>query len=125
MAARTGDATDTFVGQQIRIARQASGMSQTELGNAIGVTFQQVQKYEKGTNRVAPGRLQKLADRLGQPVTYFFPEKGGDSNSAARDMLYDMHGFNIARDFARVPEKHRKSVANAFATIVECVAGPA
>lgn len=126
MSKRTGDAVDVHVGKQLRVARHLKGMSQTDLANSVGLTFQQIQKYEKGTNRVAPGRLQKMADKLNQPVTFFFPDdKVRAAGDTGVDMLADLHGFNIARDFARVPEKHRKSVANAFATIVECVAGPA
>ncbi|HXZ07330.1 MAG TPA: helix-turn-helix transcriptional regulator [Paraburkholderia sp.] len=63
---------DVEVGQRIRARRMAKGMSQTELGNLLGVTFQQVQKYERGASRVSAGRLPSLALRVA--VSYFFDE---------------------------------------------------
>src|SRR5215471_5405182 len=72
MATRKPDPVDIEVGQRIKIQRLAAGLSQTELGESIGVTFQQVQKYEKGTNRVGAGRLTKIAQVFGIPVSAFF-----------------------------------------------------
>ena len=63
---------DTYVGQRIRDKRNERGMSQTEVANALGVTFQQVQKYERGTNRVGASRLFDLSRILSVPVQYFF-----------------------------------------------------
>ena len=63
---------DTHVGQRIRDKRNELGMSQTEVANALGVTFQQVQKYERGTNRVGASRLFDLSRILSVPVQYFF-----------------------------------------------------
>jgi transcriptional regulator with XRE-family HTH domain len=63
---------DLLVGTNIRIHRQAAGISQIDLGKHLGVTFQQVQKYEKGTNRVGAGRLLTLATVLKVPVTAFY-----------------------------------------------------
>lgn len=63
---------DTYVGQRIRDKRNERGMSQTEVANAIGVTFQQVQKYERGTNRVGASRLFDLSRILSVPIQYFF-----------------------------------------------------
>lgn len=64
--------TDKHVGAQIRIRRLMVGMSQTTLGDAVGVTFQQIQKYEKGTNRVSASRIQQFAKVLDVPMTFFF-----------------------------------------------------
>jgi transcriptional regulator with XRE-family HTH domain len=66
---------DLEIGQKIRAARVAKDMSQTALANGLGVTFQQVQKYERGTNRVSVGRLQKIADMLDTPITFFYGTK--------------------------------------------------
>ncbi|OCJ11476.1 transcriptional regulator [Rhizobium sp. AC44/96] len=63
---------DVNVGQRIRLRRQILGMSQTTLGDALGITFQQVQKYEKGTNRVGASRLSHIASILSVPVSHFF-----------------------------------------------------
>jgi len=64
--------TDQYVGSHIRMRRMMLGMSQTTLGDAAGVTFQQVQKYEKGINRVSASRIQQFAKILGVPLPYFF-----------------------------------------------------
>ena len=65
---------DIHVGSRIRMRRTMLGMSQEKLGEALGITFQQVQKYEKGTNRVGASRLQAVAGILGAPISYFFDE---------------------------------------------------
>lgn len=72
MTAKKPDPIDVEVGQRIRIERLQSGLSQTSLADQLGVTFQQVQKYEKGVNRVGAGRLTKIAKVLGVPVSTFF-----------------------------------------------------
>ena len=73
MMTRKGpDAIDQIVGRNIRIYRLQKRLSQTELADELGLTFQQVQKYEKGTNRVGSGRLLKIAMFLGVPVTALF-----------------------------------------------------
>jgi transcriptional regulator with XRE-family HTH domain len=63
---------DKHVGSRVRMRRMMLGMSQEKLGDALGLTFQQVQKYEKGTNRMGASRLQHVADILQVPVTFFF-----------------------------------------------------
>lgn len=63
---------DVLVGKRIRARRHAMGISQTELGDAIGVKFQQIQKYETGANRVSASRLWAVAEKLGVDVVYFF-----------------------------------------------------
>jgi transcriptional regulator with XRE-family HTH domain len=77
MARRGPDAVDKLVGRNIRVLRLAKGLSQTELADELGVTFQQVQKYEKGTNRVGSGRLLKISAILGVKITDFFEEPIG------------------------------------------------
>lgn len=70
----TPNAVDKHVGARIKELRHTAGMSQTELGNAMGVTFQQVQKIEKGINRIAAGRLYLAAKKLGVPISDLFPD---------------------------------------------------
>jgi transcriptional regulator with XRE-family HTH domain len=72
MSVKKPDPVDIEVGQRIRIQRMAIGLSQTTLADQLGVTFQQVQKYEKGVNRVGAGRLTKIAKVLGVPIGNFF-----------------------------------------------------
>ena len=71
---------DFEVGRRVRLERLKAGLSQTALAEQIGVTFQQVQKYEKGTNRVAPGRLSQIARILNVPVSSFFEDEAKQSN---------------------------------------------
>ena len=66
------DPVDVYVGQRIKARRKMLGLTQTELGNALGVTFQQVQKYERGTNRVGSSRLFCISRTLNVTVGYFF-----------------------------------------------------
>jgi transcriptional regulator with XRE-family HTH domain len=74
---RRAGAEDIEIGRKIRALRLERGLSQTSLAEGIGLTFQQVQKYEKGTNRVSAGRLQRIADLLSIPVTFFYDGVGG------------------------------------------------
>jgi transcriptional regulator with XRE-family HTH domain len=76
---RRSDYRDSEVGRRVRTQRLTKGMSQTELGAKIGVTFQQVQKYENGVNRIGAGRLSRIAEVLEVPVTYFFPDDAAGS----------------------------------------------
>jgi transcriptional regulator with XRE-family HTH domain len=69
---KSGNPIDKHVGARVRTRRMMLKMSQTTLGEALGVTFQQVQKYEKGTNRIGAGRLQEIAGILQVPIQYFF-----------------------------------------------------
>ncbi|MCI2399295.1 helix-turn-helix transcriptional regulator [Aliiroseovarius subalbicans] len=73
---------DKHVGQAVRLARQISGLSQSELGAAIGVRFQQVQKYETGANRISSSKLWDIANTLGAPVSDFFPDSTKPLNGA-------------------------------------------
>ena len=68
---------DTHVGSRIRLRRNMLGMSQEKLGESLGITFQQIQKYEKGTNRVGASRLQAIANILDVPVSFFFDDAPG------------------------------------------------
>lgn len=72
MADKVPDPIDAHVGNRIRTRRMALGMSQEKLGDRLGLSFQQVQKYEKGTNRVGASRLQAICAILQVPVSYFF-----------------------------------------------------
>ena len=74
------DPVDIHVGQRVRVRRKMLGLSQTQLGKELGVTFQQVQKYERGTNRIGSSRLFRIATALDVPVSYFF--EGAESEMA-------------------------------------------
>ena len=72
MAKKAPNPTDKHVGARVRMRRMMLGMSQEKLGDALGLTFQQVQKYEKGANRIGASRLQQIAHILQVPVSFFF-----------------------------------------------------
>ncbi|WP_022696778.1 helix-turn-helix domain-containing protein [Euryhalocaulis caribicus] len=74
---------DALIGARVRLARQLCGLSQSELGDRLNVSFQQVQKYESGANRVAAQRLYEIAQVVGKPITYFYPaDNAADADEA-------------------------------------------
>ena len=73
---------DVHVGRKIRLQRMLRKISQTDLGDAVGITFQQIQKYEKGANRVSASRLQQFADVLHVPISFFFEGQTEEVTSA-------------------------------------------
>jgi len=105
---RRSDARDNEVGRRVRTQRLTKGLSQTELGEKIGVTFQQVQKYEKGTNRIGAGRLSRIAEVLEVPVTYFFPSEDEPAIPGASDeispfaLLSTSGAIQLVRAYARI-----------------------
>jgi len=112
MVAKVPHATDRHVGGRIRMRRMLAGVSQEKLGGALGVTFQQVQKYEKGTNRVSASRLQQIAKMLDVPVSFFFegaPEQDRaltqlDPNAAdsVSTFLATSEGVQLTKAFTRI-----------------------
>ncbi len=80
---------DIHVGQRIRLRRTLLGMSQEKLGEALGLTFQQVQKYERGANRVGSSRLFQLSRVLDVPVSYFFEEMSAETTARAKAVNTD------------------------------------
>lgn len=88
------DPVDVHVGARIRMRRLLLGMNQETLANALGLTFQQVQKYEGGANRVSASRLSAMAEILGVPISYFFSEmapENGAADPADRERRERMH----------------------------------
>nr|WP_064246376.1 helix-turn-helix transcriptional regulator [Rhizobium leguminosarum]OAP95781.1 Cro/Cl family transcriptional regulator [Rhizobium leguminosarum] len=78
MNVKTANAIDSYVGARIRMRRQLLGMSQERLGEQIGLTFQQVQKYEKGINRIGASRLQRIAEVLQTSPSFFFEQENSE-----------------------------------------------
>ena len=123
MTKRDPNFVDRHVGNRMRMRRLLIGMSQEKLGEMLGITFQQVQKYEKGSNRVSASRLYQVAKVLSVPVQYFFDELQGDSSgpgfaeSRGADLisgaLQSPEGVQLARIFSATtdPEK-RKLIIN-------------
>ncbi len=106
---------DRHVGSRVRMRRMMLGMSQEKLGDALGLTFQQVQKYEKGTNRIGASRLQQISNSLQVPVSFFFdgaPELPGEkrpdgmaeapSPAYVSDFLATSDGLALTKAFMRI-----------------------
>ena len=118
MSKKSPDPTDMYVGMRIKLARVMANMSQTDLGEHIGVTFQQVQKYESGKNRVGAGRLEKIADLLKQPIPWFYgdTEERRRGAFAARQadilqtMLTTTGGVALAEAYVAIPQGMRDVV---------------
>ena len=103
--------TDIYVGSRVRLRRKMLGLSQEKLGDKLGITFQQIQKYEKGTNRVGASRLQAMASALEVPIAYFFPDStpgadgvGMQEEGAAymMDLMSSAEGLELSRAFVRI-----------------------
>ena len=116
MAKKAPNPIDKHVGSRVRMRRMMLGMSQEKLGNALGLTFQQVQKYEKGTNRIGASRLQQIAQILQVPVAFFFEgapvaagtraEGMGEAPSPAyvSDFLATSDGLALTKAFTRISD---------------------
>ena len=114
---RSATAVDTHVGQKLRGRRIFLGMGQSEVADAIGITFQQIQKYESGANRVGASRLQQISEALGVSPFYFFegaptvgkktpaPQEGELSEGAILSFLGTREGAALVRGFLGVKEK--------------------
>ncbi|TXM97762.1 helix-turn-helix transcriptional regulator [Methylobacterium sp. WL64] len=114
---------DRTIGSRIAALRAAQGLSQTALGHAIGVSFQQVQKYEKGRNRIGAGRLQAIADLLQVPVeTFFAGQSGTDAEGGDVRMYYnDTKVVELIMAFTSIGDEATRdsilSIVKAAATI--------
>jgi transcriptional regulator with XRE-family HTH domain len=113
MAKKAPNPIDKYVGSRVRMRRMMLGMSQEKLGGALGLTFQQVQKYEKGANRIGASRLQQISLILQVPVAFFFegappppgkPAAMGDAPSPAyvTDFLATTDGLTLTKAFMRL-----------------------
>jgi len=129
---------DKHVGRRVRMRRMMLAMSQEKLGNALGLTFQQVQKYEKGTNRIGASRLQQISHILQVPVAFFFEGapnlhgstgriKEAPSPSYVSEFLATPEGLLLTKAFVRINEpKLRRHIVDLVAEIAgECNEGEA
>ena len=130
MAKKITNPIDTHVGSRVRMRRLILSMSQEKLGDAIGLTFQQVQKYEKGTNRMGSSRLVQIANVLKVPVTFFFEGTPGQSKLDGKapspayvsNFLATSDGLALTKAFMRIKDaKLRRSIVKT----VEVISGNA
>ncbi len=121
MSTKAPNPVDKYVGSRVRMRRIMLGMSQEKLGEALGLTFQQVQKYEKGTNRVGASRLQQISEILQVPVSFLFDGgpsgistdgfSEGSSPAYVSDFLATSEGLALTRAFTRITDaKLRRSI---------------
>ncbi|MCJ9692285.1 helix-turn-helix domain-containing protein [Rhizobium sp. PRIMUS64] len=117
MNVKTANAIDSYVGARIRMRRQLLGMSQERLAEQIGVTFQQVQKYEKGINRIGASRLQRIADVLHTSVSFFFEQENSEpltlqgldlsaNNDPVAEFLRTKEGLALNRAFLKIADRN-------------------
>jgi transcriptional regulator with XRE-family HTH domain len=131
MSTKAPNPVDKYVGSRVRMRRIMLGMSQEKLGEALGLTFQQIQKYEKGTNRVGASRIQQISEILQVPVSFLFeggptgiaspdgfPE--GTSPSYIADFLATSEGLALTRAFTRIADtKLRRSIVDLVEQIAD------
>ena len=124
MSTKAPNPVDKYVGSRVRMRRIMLGMSQEKLGEALGLTFQQIQKYEKGTNRVGASRIQQISEILQVPVSFLF--EGGPSGTTSAesfregtspayvsDFLATSEGLALTRAFTRITDaKLRRSIVD-------------
>jgi len=128
---RAPNMVDLHVGMRIRLRRKAMGLSQDKLAEALGLTFQQVQKYERGLNRVSASKLYDIARTLRASIPYFFeglasPETINRSDVFEPDsaeFLYDLvmtpEGLELAALFPRIERRHRRLVLEMARALVK------
>ena len=131
MSTKAPNPVDKYVGSRVRMRRIMLGMSQEKLGDALGLTFQQVQKYEKGTNRIGASRLQAIANILQVPVSFFFegaPHTPGQTSGLGEapspayvsDFLATSDGLSLTKSFMKIKNsKLRRRIVD----LVEQIAG--
>ena len=121
---RKRDPRDAEIGKRVRTLRLQRGMSQTELGDLLEITFQQVQKYENGSNRVSAGRLQRIAEILDVPITFFYSAYGETQPEQAQkidfDFLQSGDSIRLVRAYSRIRER---GVRLELLRLTEAIAG--
>jgi transcriptional regulator with XRE-family HTH domain len=122
MSPRSPDPIDAIVGHNVRIHRLRRGLSQTELADHLGVTFQQVQKYERGTNRTGSGRLFHIGQFFDLPVERLFdgvnePRRRGGKSSL--ELIAGRQSYRLLEAFSRIRSQRFRS---AFVSLAETVA---
>src|SRR6266481_511465 len=125
MGKRSRDPIDAEIAKRVRAMRLQRGLSQTELSDALGVTFQQVQKYERGMNRISAGRLFRIAEVLEVPVAFFyadFKQRSSEPHSVAIDFDFLQTGgaMRLIRAYSQIPSG---SVRLSLVRLAEALAG--
>ena len=104
---------DIHVGKRVRQRRWMIGMTQQQLADKVGIKFQQIQKYETGTNRVSASRLWDIAEAMDVPVAFFFEGIGSereDVGTTVGDVLADKEALELIRSYYAIPENQRRQL---------------
>ncbi|MEM6713234.1 MAG: helix-turn-helix transcriptional regulator [Pseudomonadota bacterium] len=128
---RSPNPVDVHVGTRVRMRRMMLSVSQEKLGEALGVSFQQIQKYEKGANRIGAGRLRDLANELRVPISYFYEDMPGSDAAAmggfaesgtsyVSELLTSTDGVELTRAFLQVKDP---AVRRRIVDLVKSIAG--
>jgi transcriptional regulator with XRE-family HTH domain len=123
---RSPHATDRHVGNRVRMRRMMLGMSQQKLGQALGLTLQQVQKYEKGTNRIGAGRLQHIASIQQVPISFFFEDAPGlsdvldESSDYVSGFLATSEGLALTKAYMHI---ENATLRRSIVALVKQIAG--
>jgi transcriptional regulator with XRE-family HTH domain len=120
MKQRSAGKPDIELGKRIRLRRTEMKISQAELGEKLGVSFQQVQKYEKGVNRVGASRLTQIATALNVPITFFYDGDGKQREVESLLFLDSSFSLRLLRAYAKVKDQ---AVQRQFVSLIESIAG--
>jgi transcriptional regulator with XRE-family HTH domain len=112
MPSKGPNPVDVLVGARIRVLRKRRKMSQAALGEALGVTFQQIQKYENGKNRVSASRLHLVATALEVPISEFFASASETSRAsfATKAVAFDPQALRLAETFTKITDKQLRAL---------------
>ena len=111
---------DGVIGAKMRMRRSELGMTQTDLAKALGITFQQVQKYEQGKNRVGGSRLAGVAKTLQVPVSYFFEQTNDEIEAVQGSLLSTRGAVSLLRAYAAIKDRHQRQ---AMVNMARAIAG--
>lgn len=126
---------DVHVGSRVKLRRMILGLSQEALGKSLGLTFQQIQKYEKGVNRIGASRMFEMAQLLDVPVQFFYEDVGGGrpadgfaetgAGEAVMDLVNSPEGVQLCRYFSAIKDPEvKKRVLDLVKSIAENESGP-
>ena len=126
MSAKRATSVDAEVAKRVRAQRTRLGLSQTQVGQKLGVSFQQIQKYERGTNRIGAGRLFQLAAIFNIPIQALFPQneqqagQSSEERDALSDLLLTADGRRLCKAFLQVEDRQvRKQIIALVESVVD------
>jgi len=123
----TPNPIDIYVGSRLRLARTSASMSQEKLGNFLGVSFQQIQKYERGTNRIGPSRLYEASQFLDVPISFFFEGIPDPNQNTHHEFeknintidIKDTKTLRILRDLSTLPQGQQKAIHSLIKSLMK------